>query len=193
MAATCRCLFPFPFPFPIVDAAWNRERERERENGGFSGHSLRPILSFVILASCAHYSHSPCCSSAAPATPQRMAPWTLAISATTPRRAASCSAGPAEPSQLPMARPSSSSALQPRVAGLRLYEFDTATGKTRELLTPEAGPQGGRRETDARGEGPPRTDARRRRRLHRLPAISRRQAHPAQSVRPALRRRAGQR
>src|SRR5438067_863429 len=26
---------------------------------------------------------------------------------------------------------------QPRVARLRLYEFDTATGKTRELLTPE--------------------------------------------------------
>ena len=68
-----------------------------------------------------------------------------------------------------------------------LFEFDVATGKTRELLTPEAAAQGRRGESVAGGKGPPRTDAHQRRRLYRLSALRGRQTDPAEPLRQTLR------
>ena len=77
----------------------------------------------------------------------------------------------------------------PKAPKMKLFEFDVASGKTKELLSPEMLLKGGGREPLARGEGPPRTAARQRRRLHRLPLRQGRQEHPGEAVGQALRLR----
>ena len=61
----------------------------------------------------------------------------------TPRRAASCSAGPQKPKFTPDGKTVLFLRAEPKSPKLKLFEFDVATGKTRELLSPETLLKGG--------------------------------------------------
>jgi hypothetical protein len=70
---------------------------------------------------------------------------------------------------------------RPRASKLQLYEFDVATGQTRELLTPEQLLKGAQEKLSPEEKAAARTDARERERFYEFSAFQGRIAHSAQS------------